>query len=399
KFSRWLRSGEGVFWVSGKAGSGKSTLMKYISQQAMTAEILQDWSREKPVVVASHFFWAGGASMQKSETGLLRTLLFEIFLQSPELIRLACQHRWESRDRGADWSYEELSKTLRVLARRVELPSNFCFFIDGLDEYGDDHADLCMTLSELAESSQIKLCVSSRPWNLFVDSFGGVPDRMLRLQDLTRNDITVFAKGSLEEHPRWRSSPVPHGEMASIITDICDRAEGVFLWVFLVTRSLRDGLSNGDTVKELRDRLDSIPRDLEQLFRHMLDKVTPIYHSQMAEMLQIVLQAKEPLGLEVYAFQRFEYDDQDYAINMPVNEMPKKEKVALADEARRRINSRTSGILECSDQRPNCTVNFLHRTVSDFLRTAEMEQYLKAKCRPEFDVYLSITRMHTAYIK
>jgi ABC-type bacteriocin/lantibiotic exporter with double-glycine peptidase domain len=29
-FSVWLKSGRGVYWVSGKPGSGKSTLMKYI---------------------------------------------------------------------------------------------------------------------------------------------------------------------------------------------------------------------------------------------------------------------------------------------------------------------------------------------------------------------------------
>jgi ABC-type lipoprotein export system ATPase subunit len=27
-FSRWLRSGDSIYWISGKAGSGKSTLMR-----------------------------------------------------------------------------------------------------------------------------------------------------------------------------------------------------------------------------------------------------------------------------------------------------------------------------------------------------------------------------------
>jgi hypothetical protein len=28
-FAQWLQEGEGIFWINGKAGSGKSTLMKY----------------------------------------------------------------------------------------------------------------------------------------------------------------------------------------------------------------------------------------------------------------------------------------------------------------------------------------------------------------------------------
>ena len=35
-FTEWLRSGSGVYWITGKAGSGKSTLMKFIYNDART---------------------------------------------------------------------------------------------------------------------------------------------------------------------------------------------------------------------------------------------------------------------------------------------------------------------------------------------------------------------------
>lgn len=35
-FPRWLESGKGLYWINGKAGSGKSTLMKYISNHSHT---------------------------------------------------------------------------------------------------------------------------------------------------------------------------------------------------------------------------------------------------------------------------------------------------------------------------------------------------------------------------
>jgi polynucleotide 5'-kinase involved in rRNA processing len=41
-FSNWLQEGTGLFWVNGKPGSGKSTLMKYILNSQYTWDLLHD---------------------------------------------------------------------------------------------------------------------------------------------------------------------------------------------------------------------------------------------------------------------------------------------------------------------------------------------------------------------
>jgi hypothetical protein len=40
-FTNWLMNGAGLYWITGKAGSGKSTLMKYIYNDPRTLEMLQ----------------------------------------------------------------------------------------------------------------------------------------------------------------------------------------------------------------------------------------------------------------------------------------------------------------------------------------------------------------------
>jgi len=80
-FRAWLQGGRGIYWISGKPGSGKSTLMKFITNHENTRIMLQKWSGSKQHVVASFFFWRAGTSMQRSYTGLLRTLLSEILEQ------------------------------------------------------------------------------------------------------------------------------------------------------------------------------------------------------------------------------------------------------------------------------------------------------------------------------
>jgi ATPase subunit of ABC transporter with duplicated ATPase domains len=66
KFQDWLLFQEGIYWIMGKAGSGKSTLMKYLYHHQRTKEALKSWASLKKLVVAKFFFWNAGASMQKS---------------------------------------------------------------------------------------------------------------------------------------------------------------------------------------------------------------------------------------------------------------------------------------------------------------------------------------------
>ena len=82
----WLRAGRGCYWINGKAGSGKSTLMKYILENHRTTEALQQWSCSSELVVASFFFWYPGTPLQKSQVGLLRALLFDILNPRPDLV-------------------------------------------------------------------------------------------------------------------------------------------------------------------------------------------------------------------------------------------------------------------------------------------------------------------------
>jgi ABC-type ATPase involved in cell division len=57
-FCVWLQGTreEGLYWIYGKAGSGKSTLMKYICKDPRTQEKLQQWAKDDPLTIVSFFF-------------------------------------------------------------------------------------------------------------------------------------------------------------------------------------------------------------------------------------------------------------------------------------------------------------------------------------------------------
>ena len=81
----WLRDGRGCYWINGKAGSGKSTLMKYILENQETTKALQKWSCSSELVIASFFFWYAGTPLQRSQIGLLSALLFHVLDRRREL--------------------------------------------------------------------------------------------------------------------------------------------------------------------------------------------------------------------------------------------------------------------------------------------------------------------------
>jgi hypothetical protein len=84
----WLEHENRVYWMSGKAGSGKSTLMSYITSEPRTEKALTVWAEPSELIMASFFFWNPGTVLQKSYLGLLRSLLYQIANQRQDLISI-----------------------------------------------------------------------------------------------------------------------------------------------------------------------------------------------------------------------------------------------------------------------------------------------------------------------
>lgn len=383
-FAEWLRSDQGVYWISGKPGSGKSTLMKYLYGEQRTKEALRTWAGDAKLVTAGFFFWSVGTPMQKSQEGLLRSLLFEILRQCPDLIATACPERWTFKPHATveqqGWDLSELSEVISRLFTHAPESTKFCFFIDGLDEYDGHHRDVIRVLDSLASSTQhVKMCVSSRPWNVFEDAYGRDKSRKLYLEDLTRGDIEKYVRSKLEEHTEVALYSIEEESYDELIADIVEKAEGVFLWVYLVVHSLCEGLTNGDDVFLLQERVRRLPSDLEHYFRLILESVEVEYRQNMARTFQVALQATEPLTLIAHSF--LDERDPNFAIKSEIKAFDNNEIYVRHEKTKRRIRGRYKNLLHVS--REDSAINFLgyrvdffHRTVHDFLRLKEIQALL-----------------------
>ncbi|KAM0472543.1 hypothetical protein ACHAPX_008700 [Trichoderma viride] len=252
-----------------------------------------------------------------------------------------------------------------------------------------------------AQSSDVKICLSSRPWNIFEDSFSS--DQKLRLQDLTRGDIKQYVEGELETDKMFLKAKEEDHRYESLVTTIVDRAEGVFLWVYLVTRSLLDGLGNDDPVSQLEQRIEALPTGLIPYFDHILQTIDPEYRELAARMFFITTLTTEPLSMLAYSLLDDIDENPEIAMSTPIRAFSEKEIQKRRERTRRRLDGRCKGLLEINED-PSADlffkyrVDFLHRTVREFLQTDQIQEELGSRFN-KFNAEQSLCHAYLAQVK
>lgn len=272
-FSNWLRSTDVLYWISGKPGSGKTTLVKYILAQERTKKYLNIWS--PGCKIASHFFWRPGSQMQKNVQGLLCSLLYQLLDSSATALNAIMSSIHDTKDSYQDWPMAQLRSALRKTLDSYE--NGVCLFLDGLDEIDPEDAtkdgisELLDFIAELSQRSNIKLCLASRPDPHILETRLSMYPR-LRLQDLNHRDLMVYAKN----HVRFPKTILKlSGEHRDDpIRFLVDKAEGVFLWLILATKSINEGIEYDDSAAILMERVNRLPKGLEALYQNMWERAS-----------------------------------------------------------------------------------------------------------------------------
>jgi hypothetical protein len=395
RFLHWLREENGVFHISGKPGSGKSTLMKLLLRDEKTKQELKEWAGGSQLVFAHFFFWLSGERLQHSLEGLYRSILFETLIQCPELIPNVFPRAYRSFSKAnADESIDELffrpsdiQKAFTDLMTRSPQPGyRVCLFIDGLDEYGGenvselDHQRLADALVTWAAHRDVKILASSRPHRQFEDTFSD--ERRIRLHELTRSDIVLAGRQMFEKDKSF-ARPEVQACYAGLVSKVAYRAEGVFLWASLAIRSLLNAVGRYDPIDSLEEHLNGIPRNVDKLYEKMFLSIDPVDRARAFKLLLLVAGVPRSIrqlnALSITWLQDLE--DVNFPMKCEFKPYTEEQIRRRHLEASYQIDSLTRGLLEIvgSDREPlfwRKRIQFFHRTVRDFVRqSSDLQQF------------------------
>jgi hypothetical protein len=383
--------------------------MKYLNEHNRTSELLQNWASDQRIITARFYFYHAGHPMQKTQQGLLQSLLYQILRQCPQLIPKILSRRWDillSSRWSPPWTRTEVLEAFALTLHQKCLPVRFCFFIDGLDEYLGDRDELIRDLDSIIASGTVKLCISSRPWNVFRNRYGTELERQLVLQDLTKSDMDCYIRDLLEKDYRFAALAVDSPDAQSLTTEIREKADGVFLWVFLVVRSLLQGLTEDDDIAILQKRLRALPSNLKAYFRLILDSIDDIYRPYTCRALQLAVSTK-PLPLLVYWYIPKDMETPDFALNMPIEALQRKDAENVHQKVISMVNKWCKDFLEIRKTKRghienpllNYEVTFMHRTVRDFLAEVNIQGLTCGQEEDTFSPWTPLVRLHLAHAK
>lgn len=337
-----------TFLLQGKAGSGKSTLMKFIFRHSRTSGLLRQAAGDKTPVALFHSFWLVGSPLQKNYKGFVASLVCQLVTSAPQLLEV-CETMPDHKHKRTldDWSESELTSLL--LKQLNKLRFHVCLFVDGLDEFDpdDDHDRLLDLFEEIRHStSACKFCVSSRPIPAILSIFEEMPG--LRLQDLTYNDIQSFVRSTLKQKIPSARLHKEKGLLKDIVTEICHKADGVFLWAHYVLRNVCGGLRIGDDLEALLKRIRVLPSAILDLYWHMWiaqENDNLIHKEDSAKIFSLGKLFPTPLFRLMVTMHS---EVQEYYLTQ-LDKMDESRLAELCLHFQQRLVLRSAGLIECVD--------------------------------------------------
>ncbi|KAJ4376369.1 hypothetical protein N0V83_001652 [Neocucurbitaria cava] len=214
-------------------------------------------------------------------------------------------------------------------------------------------------------------------------------------------------------------------QQARLSNNIVSRSEGIFLWVVLVTRSLRESFDDGRDLADFEAELAELPNELQSLYEHLLSSVpnSRLVQRRMYQIFAMTQELEKQKGRLLLLSTLFlgDYEkDPEFATHDPFifnSQQSNSELVQpydykdMASRARKLVQGYCKGLLEVRhypvtnrfqiytppDEIFDC-LTFTHRTATEFLQRPDIQSRTRAALAG-FDVVDAASQLFLATVR
>lgn len=369
RYVSWLEQ-RGLLWITGKPGSGKSTIMKFAMRNSK-----QDSSRSAPKdTIMSFFFSSRGNTNQRTAAGLYRALLYQLLRVDTEHAQslISSSSRKKSiEDVERSWIHNKNELAFRVKSCILGflVSHRLTLYIDALDEC-DEALDVFHFFCDLIQEAKTKsnpvgICVScGSSSNLVPDT-----DINIRVDQNNTKDIQTYL------HARFNPTNIRQQGKQMLEDDIASRASGVFQWVDLVVPQILKMYNDGKSVKSMLVEVERTPQELNVMYRHILHDIKPDDLSLTWRLLCWLCFAIRPLSTHelrhVMGFNR------QLSFTSIEQHQSSEDFSDDIEQSERRLKTLSKGLVEIKVQGQQRIAQFMHQSVDDYMKRSGLELLLQ----------------------
>lgn len=267
-YTSWASCDRGLLWIKGKPGSGKSTLLRHALNNVIARPNIKETA-----LILSFFFHGRGTELQKTPLGLFQSLLYQLSQVSDALSDLVAtfQQRCETvgkPDEKWQWHPRELQRFFESSLLNILRTRPVWLFVDALDECGKENAvklvedfESMLQRPPSSDLKQFRICFTCRHYPIL--NLDGVFKVCVEKENW--KDISTFVQDKLSSF-RGRTS-------ATIPDLISKRADGVFLWAWLMVKQVLDLEREGIRSKEIEAKISLVPQKLDALYYELIQNL------------------------------------------------------------------------------------------------------------------------------
>ncbi|GAM36872.1 hypothetical protein TCE0_022r06309 [Talaromyces pinophilus] len=251
--SQWLdvSSSVNMLWLQGIPGAGKTFAASFVVEKALKA-------------ARTLYIFASYRHTFTTAISVLQSLLFQLSSDEPSVQSLLTE--FNQRDLKSN-----TKKVAELLKTAISVVGPVFVIVDGVDEIDECERThiLCILLDTLKESSEMKICFSSRAED-DIDRIIGAQAKIIRVDKKNSGSIQSYinyrTKQLIDKH---RFSPAAKKEIVSLISPVAANSKGMFLYA----RIVMDNVTMLNDVEEVRHELRALPKDLDAAYQRIINRV------------------------------------------------------------------------------------------------------------------------------